>query len=94
MKRLKNPLAALVSVSCLAATFLFTPIPNAYTAGVVGAESLCAQESNPDWLCYMRAGYDCLWQYNQCMEDNDGSPFCDDVFDACIEVAEMMCEVE
>ncbi len=41
MKRLKNPLAALVA-SCLAATCLFTPIPNADTAGVVGAESLCA----------------------------------------------------
>ncbi len=27
MKRLKNPLAALVSASCLAATFLFTPNP-------------------------------------------------------------------
>lgn len=39
-------------------------------------------------------GSDCLWQYNQCMEDNDGSPFCDDVFDSCIEVVEMMCEVE
>ena len=94
MERLKNPLAALVSASCLAATFLFTPVPNAYTAGAVGAESLCAQESDPDWLCYIRAGSDCLWQYNQCMEDNDGSSFCDDIFDSCIEVAEMMCDVE
>ncbi|MCZ0935371.1 MAG: hypothetical protein OXJ54_09340 [Gemmatimonadetes bacterium] len=93
MKLLKNPLAALVS-ACLAATVLFSPVPNAYTAGVVGAESLCAQESDPDWLCYIRMGSDCLWQYNQCMEDNEGASFCDDVFDGCMQVTDMMCGVE
>jgi len=93
MKLLKNPFAALVS-TCLAATVLFSPVPNAYTAGVVGAESLCAQESDPDWMCYIRIGSSCLWQYNQCIEENDGSSFCDDIFDDCIQVAEMMCDVE
>ncbi len=94
MKRDKNPLVALVFASCLAATFLFTPVPNAYTAGVVGAESLCALESDPDWECYLEAGSDCLWQYNHWIVDNDGSSFCDVIFDICMDVAGMMCGVE
>lgn len=44
MRLLRNVISSLLPACCIALVFTVTPIDSTYTAGVIGAEPVCAQD--------------------------------------------------
>ncbi len=44
MRNLNGVLATLLPASCIALVFTLAPVDSRYTAGIIGAEPLCAQD--------------------------------------------------
>lgn len=53
MRCLKNSLHTVLPALCIALVFTLAPVDNRYTAGIIGAEPVCAQDPGAILNCVM-----------------------------------------